>query len=588
MRFIAHSMAFVLLFGAGAFADDIPKADLFFGYSLLRANSAQDLPHFNNDGGLGTFAWNFNNHVALEAEFGGYHNPNIRDLRLDTTEMTYLFGPRFSLGRSKRFDPYIHTLFGGVHLTTSIPVTLAVNPLDTTITGTTTTVGAAQDAFAMALGFGLDIKVSHHFTLRPVQLDYVLTRLQDFGLSGQPSQNRNQSNYRYAGGIMFTFGGERASAALPPEPPPPAPRTKACAGGTTVPFDQECPKQNISLGITANTTQICQGAAVTIAPSGPLPEGAVTQWTINGEPMSKANSIEFGGAGRDPGQYRIGLNVTANGYNDSSAETTVSVLGYTPPTGFVTVSPSEIFVGDKATVSARFSSGQCRGTEGRVTLSAMEGTINGDQFDSSNVPFAPPGSSEQRRTVTIVAKVSDERGSGTAQANVVVKQKAIDAARRLPDVLFAASSDRVNNCGKRVLLEELRTLENNDPAGKVVLVGHTAEGERSPKDLDLKRALNAAAVISAGREVCTAFPASQILVNGSGSTDNGVDFQPNFCGGSTATAERPGQVVAATDDAAKYRRVEVWYVTSGATLPPSASGAKDAAASGVGALGCPR
>jgi len=584
MRSIALSLGFGLLFGVGAIADDIPKADLFLGYSMFRANSARDIPAFTSNGGLGTFAWNFTNHVAAEFEFGGYHNGNIHDVRFDTTEMTYLFGPRISLGRSKRVIPYVHTLFGGIHLTTSLPVTLTPTPLATT--GTTTRIAGTQDAFAMALGGGLDIRLSHHVTLRPIQLDYLLTRLPDFGQSGQPSETRNQHNLRYAAGLMFTFGGERARP--PPPPPPAAERTKQCVGGTTVPMDQDCPKQNINLGIAANLNRVCQGATATLSPSGPMPEGAVAQWMINGEAVSQAPKFEFGATGRDPGAYRVGLKVTAEGYNDASAETTISVLGYLPPTGTLTVTPSEISHGDKATLSASFSPGQCGGVLGPVMFSAAEGAVSGDQYDSTNVQFAPPSSSEQRRTIMLAAKVSDERGSGSAQATVVVKQGALLSAKQLPDVLFTQQGDRVNNCGKRVLLEQLRGLTDGDPTGTVVLVGHSAEGERSSQNLDMKRVLNAAAVISAGQGVCTAFPASQILVHAAGAKDNGSAFQSNFCGGSTAVAERSGQTVAASDDAAKYRRVEVWFVPTGGAVPPSAEGAKSAATTTVRNLGCPR
>ena len=585
MRSIALSLGFGLLFGVGAIADDIPKADLFLGYSMFRANSARNIPAFTSNGGLGTFAWNFTNHIAAEFEFGGYHNGNIHNVRFDTTEMTYLFGPRVSLGRSKRVIPYVHTLFGGIHLTTSIPVTLAPTPLATT--GTTTRLAGTQDGFAMALGGGLDLRLSHHVTLRPIQLDYLMTRLADFGQSGQPSQTRNQHNLRYAAGILFTFGGESPSP--PPPPAPPAtPRTKACLGGSSVPMDQDCPRQNMALGILADVNQVCQGAVATLSPNGPMPEGAVAQWMINGESVSQAQKFEFGATGRDPGPYRVGLKVTAEGYNDASAETTVSVLGYIPPSGTLTVTPSEISLGDKATLSASFSPGQCGGVLGPVMFSAAEGAVTGDQYDSTSVQFAPPTSSEQRRTIMIAAKVSDERGSVTAQGNIVVKQGALLSARQLPDVLFAQQSDRVNNCGKRVLLEQLRGLTDGDSTGTVVLVGHTAEGERSSQDLDMKRVLNAAAVISAGQGVCTAFPASQILVNAAGSKDNGSAFQSNFCGGSTAAAERPGQTVTANDDAAKYRRVEVWFVPTGGAVPPSAGGAKSAATTTVRNLGCPR
>src|SRR4029078_1027347 len=115
-----------------------------------------------------TFAWNFSDYVAAEFEFGGYHNGNIHDIQFDTTEMTYLFGPRFSAGRHKTVDPYLHTLFGGVHLTTSLPVGVTGQP-------PTSRIGASQDAFAMALGGGLDIKLGKHFLLRPIQLDYLMT-----------------------------------------------------------------------------------------------------------------------------------------------------------------------------------------------------------------------------------------------------------------------------------------------------------------------------------------------------------------------------------------------------------------------------
>jgi hypothetical protein len=198
------------------------------------------------------------------------------------------------------------------------------------------------------------------------------------------------------------------------------------------------------------------------------------------------------------------------------------------------------------------------------------------------VRFAPPDTTEQRKTIMLTAKVTDQGGSGSAQASIVVKQAALIAARQLPDVLFAQGSDRVNNCGKRVLLEQLRSVAANDPTGKVVLVGHASEAERTSKDLDARRVLNAAAVISAGRDVCTSFPASQILLN------NVVVYQPNFCSGSTVPPERAGQTVNPSDDAAKFRRVEVWFVPTGGAMPPSAAGAKDATTLGVARLGCPK
>jgi hypothetical protein len=183
-----------------------------------------------------------------------------------------------------------------------------------------------------------------------------------------------------------------------------------------------------------------------------------------------------------------------------------------------------------------------------------------------------------------MAKASDQGGSGTAQGSLVVKQRAALAPQRLPDIVFQQGSDRINNCGKRVLLEDLKNRFTADPGGKVVFVGHVAEGEAASLNLDLKRAMNGAAVISAGQGVCTKFPVNQILLGVAGAADNSVDFQPYFCAASTA--ERPGQTVPQSEEA-KYRRVEVWFVPTGGAPPASAKDAKDASTLQVTSLGCP-
>ena len=480
-------------------AQEVPKADLFFGYSFLRYNSAQTIPAFTANGGIGTFAWNFNDHIAMEAELGGYHNGNVNGFQFDSTSFSYLFGPRFSLGRHKTFDPYIHTLFGGQNFSTSIAQSsiLIVNPLSTTKLSN----GRYQtstNAFAMAAGGGIDVKLSRRFILRPVQVDYYLSRLEAPSVTEPPGtappRARNQNNFRYAAGIAFNFGGERPE---PLPPPPPRVTTKSCPDGSTVPIEQDCPKRTIGLGLNASQRDVCSGASVRITPAGTLPDGASTQWTVNGSAISQAAALDFGTTGRDPGTYRIALKVTAEGFNDATAETAVTVRGYQPPSGSIAASPVEMWVGEKSRLSANFSAGQCGGPLTPASFTATEGSVSGTEFDSSTVAFDPSDNSEQRKTIVIAAKVSDGQGSGSAQAQLVVKKPAAMVAKRLPDVVFPANSSRVNNCGKRVLLEELKASTDADSTGKVVFVGHQGETE-SAAGLDLKRALNAAAVISAG------------------------------------------------------------------------------------------
>ncbi len=129
---------------------------------------------------------------------------------------------------------------------------------------------------------------------------------------------------------------------------------RTCSGGITVSIDQECPKQSIGLGIAASQSEVCPGDLSRVAINTKLPEGAVTQWSINGEPISQSTTLDFGSTGRNPGVYRVELKVAAEGYNEASAQTAIRVREYVPPSGSLSVTPAEIWVGDKATLSASF------------------------------------------------------------------------------------------------------------------------------------------------------------------------------------------------------------------------------------------
>jgi opacity protein-like surface antigen len=188
-----------------------PKVDLTLSYSFVRYNSAQTIPAFTANGGMGTFAWNFNDHLAFEAELGGYHNGNVNNYQFDTTTFSYLFGPRISLSKAKGFNPYVHALFGGQNLSTSISKSslLLVNPRAGVLANDH--YSTATNNFAMAFGGGIDIRMSRSITIRPVQLDYYLTRIEAINVTVPigttvPSA-RNQNNLRYAAGVQFTWGG---------------------------------------------------------------------------------------------------------------------------------------------------------------------------------------------------------------------------------------------------------------------------------------------------------------------------------------------------------------------------------------------
>ncbi len=582
-------LALLLIACALAAAQDTPRAEVFLGYTYDRVNSATNVPSFSANGGSGQFVLNLGKWIGAVADIGAVHNGNVGGFHLDTTLTNFLFGPRIPIRVSNRVIPYFQTLFGGVYGSTSYKVSLPPEvptnpvvippPIQNVGNAVSFRAAAQQTAFAMTAGGGLDIKINRHVSFRPIGLDYFLTRLQNL----RTGNDNNQNHIRYTTGFNFTFGGEAPS----PPPPPPAPPTKTCWNGSAIPVDQDCPKRDIALRMAGGQAELCPGASISLT-AGEVPENATLEWTVNGQAISQGRTFEFGTTGRDPGTYVIGLSAAAPEYNTATTKATVNLLPYQAPTGSLQVSSPEIWVGEEARVTSTFTPGRCGGPLRDAEYTASEGAMRGDRFDSSSVQFDASDNSEQRKTVTLRARVMDQRGATAAETSVVVKKKAALVAKRLPDIVFPANSSRVNNCGKRVLLEELKAAIDRDPGGKVVFVGHTTGTEKA--GLDQQRALNAAAVISAGQGICSSFPASQITVGAAGPADNSVDLQPHFCGTSATpkAGELSGQAVRESDEQAKFRRVEVWFVPTGGVLPVSAKGASEAASLPLKNLGCPK
>ena len=163
-----------------------PKAEVGMSFSSTTVFPSGGVPSFTAPGGSGTFVYNFNKTFGAVADLGAYHNSS--DANLDPTTFSYLFGPRVSW-RKDRFTPYAQALVGGVRVTSPF----LVDP----ISGNTT----AQNAFATAFGGGLDLRATDHIYLKPVEVDYMLSRVPNFW-----SLNNTQSNLRYSAGIVFRFG----------------------------------------------------------------------------------------------------------------------------------------------------------------------------------------------------------------------------------------------------------------------------------------------------------------------------------------------------------------------------------------------
>ena len=161
-------IAVFALLSSSLVAQTTPKFDVFGGYSYVRSDPGFSLPAGNASGWEGALTYNWNNWLALKADFDGHYC-------CDQTMHNFLFGPQINLGHGK-LKPYLHGLVGGSH--------------------GTSTGGFSDTVLGFALGGGLDVKWTDRISVRIVQADYLGTRYAD----------ATQNNFRLSAGLVFHFG----------------------------------------------------------------------------------------------------------------------------------------------------------------------------------------------------------------------------------------------------------------------------------------------------------------------------------------------------------------------------------------------
>ena len=195
--------------------------EVFGGYTFVRVNTGTQVNAFTTNGGLASFQYNINTNLGFVGELGGTHQGDITvagpAIPFDQTQFTYLFGPRVFVNKERRFSPFIEFLVGGIHNSRSFSVPNALLPAPLVVPrGVTAEPGSSatkfrstQNAFAMALGGGLDIKLSKMVAVRPIQLDYLPSHFSPLNIPGVPAGLNDtnwQHNLRYSAGVTFGFG----------------------------------------------------------------------------------------------------------------------------------------------------------------------------------------------------------------------------------------------------------------------------------------------------------------------------------------------------------------------------------------------
>lgn len=196
----------VILFytGVANAQEEDHKIEITADYSYLRFNpglpSLFNSQNLNGGGGQGTFF--FKSWVGLVADLQGYGSytqcaKTNNSLGItgcaSANAFTYLFGPQFKY-RVGKVEPFFEVLPGGAH--SNFYGNACRN-----ITGACASVSPSNNAFALAIGGGVDFRASERISVRIVDADYELTRFGNNFTGG----NNSQSNFRFQTGIQFRF-----------------------------------------------------------------------------------------------------------------------------------------------------------------------------------------------------------------------------------------------------------------------------------------------------------------------------------------------------------------------------------------------
>src|SRR5215469_17743431 len=174
----------LILFGKIAFGQHL--GELSANYSYMHYVPVDNLPTVNLNGGGGAAVFYFAGFFGLKAEVQGYASQNINfsfppgSIRCpsgcsgtaEANLFTGNFGPTIKI-RIKRVQPFFEGLIGGAH----------TNFYENVHKNCAGCISAAPGDWALnvAIGGGIDLKLSHHWAIRPIEADYILTRfINDF------------------------------------------------------------------------------------------------------------------------------------------------------------------------------------------------------------------------------------------------------------------------------------------------------------------------------------------------------------------------------------------------------------------------
>ena len=325
-------------------------------------------------------------------------------------------------------------------------------------------------------GGGIKYNVNKHFGLRG-DIRGQWSQTAHYGIPRSPAglgsiyspHEGSEESLQYTGGITFRFGVREPVAYIPPiipvrpvEPPKPPDLQVSISGAMPV-----CPGSTVKL--TATTSGFPSSQTLGYA------------WTSDSAAVG-GNSSTVDIQSDTVGSKRVAVTASAGTLSKTSDPVTVEFKEAAPTISSFAATPNTLQKGQTAALSAT-PNWDCN-DQTQVTYSVEgsgNGSVSGSTYDSSTVTFDSAATGEQRRTVTLTATARNKGGEGRSTTTVTVIQK---PQATKTEINFPKGSARVNNCGKRLLLQDLTQKLQADPQATVILVGHVDSSEKNMRTLD--------------------------------------------------------------------------------------------------------
>ena len=294
-----------------------PKVEIFGGYSAYYPGTTASglLPLgltpissclcWNPRGAGASITVDFNRWIGVTADMSGHWGDGATTTlgRLGQfSAYNVSAGPKFTL-RHGNFAPFAEVLFGGDRLTPEL--------------------FNRDDAFGMLAGGGIDLRIGHHFAIRPVQADFVYSNHQ-FGPSPLVPAT-DVRGLRLQAGVVFLFGGNAPRPA--PHPLAPAPEVVAAPAA---PVAAPAPVDQLTLALSATPSNLTAGDSATINAVGTSSLNRPLTYSFSassGVITGSGNTANLTTAGIAAGAIIVTGNLVDDMGNTATQTTTVNVVG---------------------------------------------------------------------------------------------------------------------------------------------------------------------------------------------------------------------------------------------------------------------